>query len=150
MSGHMLQVKHHFLSHTHTPAGRLGGQFGARAADRLRQRVTHQRQPRSAFQQNNQRVMATHSCLLSHGKKRGMFTSGQQSIRQHTSQGGWAKWGGHKMFTAEAQYWILILHSAFTRCTSLPQRWPNTLGNGAPLLQMTCCQTWRTDTPSSP
>lgn len=104
----MLQVKHHFLSHAHTPAGRLGGQFGASAADRLRQRVTHQRQPRSAFQQNNQRVMATHSCLLlSHGKKkRGMFTSGQQSIRQHTSQRG----GGHKMFTAEAHFFFCTQH----------------------------------------
>lgn len=44
------------------------------------------------------------------------------------------------MFMAEVDDWILISHSTFTRCTSLPQRWPNTLGNGMLLLKMTRCQ----------
>lgn len=78
-------------------------------------------------------------------------TAALQAARHTSNQlwvGGWR--GGNKMFTTGVDDWILISHSTFTRCTSLPQRRPHASGNGTLLLKMTRCQTLRTDTPSSP
>lgn len=85
-----------------------------------------------------------------HGEQRHVYehTAALQAKRRTSNQrrvGGWKR--GDKMFTTEADDWILISHSTFTRCTSLPQ---TRQVMGTLLLKMTCCQTWRTDTPSSP
>lgn len=72
---------------------------GLRVTERLRWRVTHGRQPRSTFWQNDQRFMATPCSLLlncSSTTKRGMFTSSLRPCRQHgvhQISPGWVKRG---------------------------------------------------------
>lgn len=83
--------------------------------------------------------------------KRGMFTSTRRPCRRRGAHQITTREvdGGNKMFTREVGDWIRISHSTFTRCTSLPQRWPNASGYVTLVLKMTRCQTLRTNTPSS-
>lgn len=123
--------------------------------ERLRQHMTHCRQPRSTFQWNDQRFTSTPPSLLLNcrttTKKRHVYehTGGLQAAphtsNQHRPVGGE---GGNTMFTTESDDWVLISHSTLQGISLIAkdrQTWQ---------VIARCCRKWHavklcTDTPPS-
>lgn len=113
--------------------------------ERLRLLVTHWRQSRSAFQQDDQRFTATPSSVsLEPEAKRGMFTSAHRPGRQR-----FMRQDIERQVDGEGKYNVYERgrrcdsNITFARCTSLFQGRPDAPGDGTAQLKMTRCQTLR-------